>query len=128
MKKLLILLIAPILMATQCEDDNDPLVSTEYYIQNDSSIDLTYLTESATEFVIESNSSQFIAMSTNESFSIAPSENTAFDTVVLYKPDASGNLITAYEQDPINDANWEFATVSGFEYTYTVIITDQLLD
>ncbi len=128
MKKLLLLLIAPILMATQCEDDNDPLVSTEFYIQNDSSIDLTYLTDSATEFLIESNSSQFIAINTNSSSSVLPSENTAFDNVILYKLDPSGTFITVYEQDPINNENWELTIVSGFDYTYTLIITDDLLD
>lgn len=128
MKKFLILLIAPLLMATQCDDDNDPLVSTEYYIQNDSSIDLTYLTDDATEVLIESNTTQFIAINTDNTSSIAPSENITFNNVTLYKPDTSGNLVIAYQQEPINDSLWELNEISDFDYIYTVIITDDLVD
>ena len=128
MKKFLILLFAPLLMATQCDEDNNLMYATEFFIQNNSSIDLTYLTQDATELIIESNSSEFIAINTHTSTMVLPSENNAFNDITLYKPDSNGVLVTTYEQNPINDALWELSNPSPLDFEYTIIITDNLID
>jgi len=128
MKKLLILLIAPLLMATQCDEDDDPLNATEYFITNNSSISLTYLTPDANEILIESGSSQFIAIASHDSNNVLPSQSIAFDSVTLFKRNNENMLTTAYEQNPINDQLWELQELSSFSFEYYLEITDDLLE
>ena len=63
MKKRFLLLLAPLLMAIQCEED--PYFGTEYGIQNNSSYDLIIIFEEAGEVLIESQSYQYISKNSN---------------------------------------------------------------
>ena len=128
MKKFLLLLLAPLLMSTQCEKDNDPVFSTEYFIQNSSGIDLILITEEAGEILIESQSSQFIAVATDLDSFVLPSESVAFDAITLYREDGGGNRVIAYEQRPIADELWVLNNLSTYDTEYILTITDELLD
>lgn len=127
MKKLYLVLLAQLLMSTQCESDNDPVFRTEYYIQNNSSIDLLFITKEAGEISIKTQSSQFIAVASDLNFFVVPSENIAFDEVILYKEEAVGNKIVSYEQRPIMDDLWTLDEISENEAEYRLVITDELL-
>ena len=60
--------------------------------------------------------------------SIPPSENTIFNSLTLFKEDLNGILVTAYEQEPINNQLWEQNGSGDFDFGYTLIITDDLID
>jgi hypothetical protein len=127
MNKLLISLFAPLLMATQCDEGVDPLFATELFIQNDSSVDLTYLMQDATEVVIESNLLKPIAYNTNTTeSSVLPSESDTFDSSTLFKEEASGSMVRAYQQDLINNELWELNESGSFDFEYSLIIIDLL--
>lgn len=60
--------------------------------------------------------------------SIPPSENTIFNSLTLFKEDLNGILVTANEQEPINNQLWEQNGSGNFDFGYTLIITDDLID
>lgn len=62
MKKIFLALLLPLLMATQCDEDDDGLISyqTDYTIQNNTSVDLIFLTEDNQQIVIDSETSLVI--------------------------------------------------------------------
>lgn len=124
MKKIYLFLFVPLLLSFQCEDDLDPLYGTEFYIQNNASIDLIWLNTDGDEITIESQSEQFIAISTDRDFIILPSKTNAFDVIILYKKEESGALSMLYEQNPVIDELWVFNSMGDFEGTYTLVITD----
>ncbi len=129
MKKLFLLLLVPLLMATQCDDDLDNSgFETDYLLQNDSSIDLFLLTEGAVFIEIESQSVRSVGNTLNSTTSsIVPSESNVFSNIKLYKMDNS-NFILAYEQTPIDDDLWLFNEPSINRFEYTLIVTDELID
>lgn len=129
MKKLLILVFAPLLMATQCNEDMDPIFATEFYIQNNASVDILYLTQDAQEVLIKPNSRKSIAFDTNTTeSSILPSENSIFNSVTLFKSDGNGTMINAYEQDPINNELWVLHDSGSLDFEYTLYITNYLIE
>ena len=128
MKKVLLLLLATLFMAAMCDTDDEPVFSTDYFIQNSSSFDLYFITEDAGEILIESQSRQFIASATNLDSFVIPSENIAFNDITLYRKDSSGNLLITYEQEPIVDNLWSLNTLSNYEVEYVLIITDEILN
>ncbi|WP_431160806.1 hypothetical protein [Flagellimonas beolgyonensis] len=127
MKKFFLLLLAQLLMSTQCESDDDPVFRTEYYIQNSTSIDLILITKDAGEISIQSQSSQFMAVSTDLNSFVAPSKNIAFDEVRLYKEETEGHKTISYEQMPIVDQLWSFDEISSYDAEYRLVVTDELL-
>nr|WP_297783979.1 hypothetical protein [uncultured Allomuricauda sp.] len=127
MKKLLLLLLASLLMSMQCESD-DPVYGTEYIIKNSSSIDLILITEEAGEIVIESQSSQFIAVATDLNGFVDPSDTIAFEEITLYRAEDDGTKVSVYEQKPIVDSLWMFEESSSYDAEYRLIITDDLLN
>ena len=128
MKKVFLILLAPLLMSTQCETDSDPVFRTEYFVQNSSSIDLVLIAEAAGEILIESGSSQFIAVATDPDSFVMPSENTAFDEIRLYREGSGGDLLIAYGQKPIADDLWNLNTSSRYEAEFILVITNETLD
>lgn len=128
MKKLLLLFLVPLLMSTQCESDIDPTFSTEFFVQNISDQDLIYFTFEGREILIKSQSHQFIAVSSNTISFVKPSENKAFDHILLYRKDSSGNLTMIYEQNPIVDSLWTFEKLSTYEANFTLFINNELLE
>ena len=128
MKKAFLLLLAFLLMSTQCEEDTDPVFRTEYFIQNSSNTDLIWITIEAREILIESQSSQFIAAATDLDSFVLPSESIAFDEITLYREDSGGNLVIAYEQRPIADELWSLNKLSTYDMEYVLTITEEVLD
>lgn len=127
MKKIYLFLFVPLLLSFQCEDDIDPLFSTEYYVQNNSSVDLIWLNADAEEISIESQSEQFLGVSTDMDAIILPSNSLAINAITLYKKEESGALSMVYEQNPIMDEIWEFNAPFNFEGDYYLTISDTSL-
>lgn len=128
MKKVFLLLLATLFMSTTCDRDDEPVFSSDYFIQNSSSFDLYFITEDAGEILIESQSRQFIASTTNLNSFVIPSLNIAFNDITLYRKDSSGYLLITYEQEPIVDNLWSLNTLSNYEVEYVLIITDEILN
>ena len=128
MKKMLLLFLAPLLFSFQCEDEIDPLYSSEFYIQNNSSIQLIWLNVDMEEIPIERMSDQFIGVSTDKDFIVPPSKTLAVDAITLYKKEGSGARTMVYGQRPIEDDLWNFDKLSQYEGVYKLIITDASLD
>lgn len=124
MKKIYLLFLAPLLLSFQCEEDIYPLYSTEFYIENLSNTDLVWISETAGETLIASQSKQFIAAASDEVVFIKPSENIAFESITLYKKEENGDLTVVYEQQPINDDRWSFNMLTEYEVAYVLIITN----
>ena len=128
MRKLLIILfLAPLLMATQCESD-EIVVSTVYIIQNNSNTNLIFITQEAGETVIASQSSHIFNFGPNASTVVSPAENSNINSIQLFKLDSNQNQVLAYEQNPILDELWSLNELSSLEYEYSLIITDDLID
>lgn len=128
MKKLLVILfLSPLLVATTCESE-DIVVSTVYLIQNDSSTDLIFITEEASETVIASQSRHMFNSGPNASVVVSPAENNNINIIQLFKLDANQNQILVYEQNPILDELWSLNELSSEEFEYSLIITDDLID
>ncbi len=129
MKRLLLVLLAPLLMSTQCEDDFDNAgFETSYLLQNDSSITLFLLDERDSFREVETQSTLTIGSDLNsETNPITPSESFVFSDIKLYKMEDE-NFILVYEQTPINNSLWEFNEPLVNRFEYTLIITDELID
>lgn len=128
MKYLRLLFLAPLLMSFQCESDDEPVFKTDYFIQNNSSFDLIYITEEAGEIIIENQTRKRIATNTSLNSFIVPSENIAFSNITLNRVDSGRNITVVYEQDPIVDELWSENTLSTYDNEYYLIITDESLN
>lgn len=128
-KRFLLILLAPFLMATQCEDDfNDSGFETTYLIENDTSIDLFLLREDNSFEVIVARSSQSIGSELNsETSPIVPSESFVFSNLKLYKSE-DDNFILVYEQNPIINDLWIFNEPTMNRFEYTLILTEESID
>ena len=128
MRKLpIILFLAPLLIAIQCEPD-EIVVSTVYIIQNDSNTNLIFNTEEAGVTVIASQTSYVFNLGPNASTVVSPAQNSNINSIQLFKLDSDQNQVLAYEQTPIMDELWSLNELSSLEYEYTLIITDDLID
>lgn len=127
MKKIYVLFLASLLMSTQCESDDEPVLRTEFYIQNDSSTELIWISETAGEVVIKEGTKQFIGSVVDWVVFVKPSSGIAFDKVILYRKAENGDLIKTYEQQPIVDDVWRFNALSELEGAYALILTDASL-
>lgn len=85
MKKLFLVLVAPLLVSIQCEDDfNNSGFETSYLIQNNSNIDLFLLYETNSFVEIETQSTIAIGSDLNSTTNpIIPSESFVFSSVKL---------------------------------------------
>lgn len=128
MKKILLLLLAPLLMATQCDDDNDAVVSTEYFIENNASTDLTYINFNNELITIASNTTVNIGLAIDNDTTIPPSGNTDLPNIVLFASNEQGEQVQVYAQDPIDDSLWIQQTESASLTFYNLVITDDLLE
>ena len=128
-KRLFLLLLLPLLVATTCDDDNiDSGFETKYIIQNDSSIDLILFTEGGGQLPVASLSELLVTTDLNrETEPIPPEESFIFNNIKLYKM-VDSNFILAYEQNPINDDLWTLSEPSENRFEYKLIITDNVLD
>lgn len=129
-KRLFLVLLLPLFVATTCEDDDASIsgFETQYIIQNDSSIDLILFTEGGGQLPVASQSDFRIASDLNATTDpITPSESFIFSNIKLYKM-VDANFILAYEQNPIDDALWVFSEPTENRFEYKLIITDDLID
>ncbi len=129
MKKVFLILLLPLIVATTCEDDDlSSGFETEYIIENNSSIDLILLQEGNFQITIDSGASLTLATDLNqETNPISPNESFTFNSIKFYKKD-NDNFILAYKQDPIDDSLWAFNEPVTNRYSYTLTLTDDLLN
>ncbi|WP_299123597.1 hypothetical protein [uncultured Winogradskyella sp.] len=128
-KRLYILLLLPLIVATQCDDDDlSSGFETEYIIQNDTSLDLILFTEGGGQLPVASQSDLSVASDLNQTTDpISPSESFIFSNIKLYKME-NDNFILAYQQNPIDDNLWVLSEPSENRFQYKLIITDALID
>ena len=110
------------------QGERDPSFRTDYFIQNNSSIDIILTIDRRGQRLIERHSKELVGISTHCGSVVIPSENVAFKNIRINKGDAQNNLIMIYEQEPILDSLWTFSEESIYDFKYTLIITDELLD
>jgi hypothetical protein len=129
MKKVLFLLLAaPLLMATQCDDDldNSGFVTT-YIIQNEAGTDLYFLSDSGNFTIIPDQTLLDIGSELNsDTQAIQPSQNLSFSQIRLYRME-NQDFIQVYEQNPLDDALWEFDEAIQNSFEYTLRITADLI-
>jgi hypothetical protein len=135
MKKIFLILFAPLLMVLQCEED--PIYENIYKIQNNSSYDLIFITEEE-EVIVESSveyNPEYNIVQVSDSYSlIPPSENIVFNEITLYRDDSNGNRFVTYEQEPILDEFWTLDLSAGYgiedpNYNiWVLLITDEILN
>ena len=128
MKRVLLILLAPLLMSTQCEDDFvDSGFETTYLIQNDTNDDL-FLLENGQFTTIVARTLVPIASDLNpDTEPIRPSQTVALTHIKLYRSQG-GDFILVYQQDPINDESWDFEEPESNRFEYTLTITDTVID
>ncbi|MEN8884844.1 MAG: hypothetical protein ABF246_00485 [Winogradskyella sp.] len=128
-KRRYLLFLLPLIVATQCEEDElSSGFQTEYIIQNDSNTNFILFREGFEQVVIESASNYQLGSELNQTTNeIAPSESFVFNSVKLYIEE-NENFILIYNQDPIDDSLWEFSEPSENRFTYILTITDANLD
>lgn len=120
-KLLLVLLLGPLLMATQCEDDDEVFLINEYYIQNNTSVELVFLSLDENQIPIPVNSREILDGATEN---LLPSNNPDITDIKLYTTNANNSITLVYEQNPINDDLWVFSENSNGDVSYTLTITD----
>ncbi|WP_445383076.1 hypothetical protein [Robiginitalea sp. IMCC43444] len=129
MKKVFyLLLVAPLLMAMQCDDDydNSGFVTT-YLIQNEAGTDLYFLSDSGNFTLIPDQSQLDIGSELNpETQAIPPSQNPSISQIRLYQME-NQDFILVYEQNPLDDGLWEFDEPSQNRFEYTLRITEEEL-
>ncbi len=129
-KRLFLVLLLPLIVATTCDDDDNinSGFESQYIIQNNSSIDLILFTEGGGQLPVASQSEFRVASDLNNTTDpITPSESFIFSNIKLYKM-ADSDFILTYEQNPIDDALWVFSEPNENRFEYRLIITDDLLD
>ena len=127
MRKLALLFLLPLLLSMQCDSNDGLAYSTEFYVQNNSSVDLIWLNADEEEITIESQSEQFLGVSTDMDSFVLPSKTAAFNAITLYKKEETGVLVILYEQRPIVDNQWTFNTQWEYERDYMLTITNDSL-
>jgi hypothetical protein len=129
MKKLIyLLLLFPILVSFQCEDDLDTGFETSYVIQNDLNIALYFLNDGNAFVEIPSAGAVTIGSVLNpETSPITPSEAAVFEQIRLYIQEGE-DFTLVYTQDPLDDPQWTFDEPEVNRYEYTLVITADKLD
>ncbi|MGA9270454.1 MAG: hypothetical protein WBV45_07520 [Lutimonas sp.] len=125
MKKILfILLIAPFLLATQCDDDENSGFETTYMLENNTSVDL-YLLRPENRFLkIQSQSSETIGSELNSiTEPVSPEEALVIESIQLFER-VDEDFILIYEQDPLKNNAWIFMETSINRFVYTLVIND----
>jgi hypothetical protein len=128
-KNIYLLFLLPLLLAMQCgEDDEYSGFETSYYIENNASITLLYITDFDQIIKIEPQTIQLIGSSLNsETNPIPPTQSLLLSDIKLYK-DERGSFILVYEQDPLNDSDWQFSEPIENRFDYKLVIKDELLN
>ena len=128
MKRYFLVLLLPLLLSFQCEDDDFSGFETSYMIQNNTNSTLFYLDVENRLVEIAPQTSLLIRSDlNNETLPIPPSENLELSSVQLFKSVAS-DFVLSYEQDPIDDSFWTFEETSENRFEYSLIITESVVD
>ena len=128
MKRYFLVLLLPLLLSFQCEDDDFSGFETSYMIQNNTNSSLFYLDVENRLVEIAPQISLLIRSDlNNETLPIPPSENLELSSVQLFKSVAS-DFVLSYEQDPIDDSFWTFEETSENRFEYSLIITGSVVD
>jgi hypothetical protein len=128
MKKLFLLLLLPLVLATQCEDDISSGFETIYLIENRSSTDLLYLTPQNSFVEVPVDAEISIGSDLNsETNPIPPSDSFIFSEIKLYSDD-NESFILVYSQEPIDNASWQLNEPMVNRFEYKLIITDDVLN
>ncbi len=128
-KRLYLVLVLPLIIAMQCEEDDlSSGFETAYTIDNTSSRDLIFFRDGFPQVAINSNSNYQFATELNQvTEPIAPTAASVFSSIKLYE-DQEGSFILVYNQDPLNDDVWTLTEPFENKFIYTLNITDALLN
>lgn len=128
MKKIaIILLLAPFLLATQCDDDENSGFETTYILENSTNVDL-YLLRPENRFLkIPGQSSESIGSELNSiTEPIPPEDARVIQSIQLFER-VNEDFILIYEQDPLDNEAWTFTETSINRFEYTLVINDMQL-
>lgn len=128
MKKIaIILLLAPFLLATQCDDDENSGFETTYIIENSTDVDLYLLRRENRFLIIPGQSSESIGSELNSiTEPIPPEEAQVIQSIQLFER-VNEDFILVYEQDPLDNETWSFMETSINRFEYTLVINDMQL-
>lgn len=128
MKKKLLLLLVPFLLAFQCDEEELTGFETNYILQNDTSSDLFYLSENDNFIAVENQSRFSFGSSLNPVTSpITPADSELFSAIKLYVLTGS-DYVLVYSQDPIDNAAWGLSEPETNRFEYRLTITDSDID
>ena len=128
MRKYTYLLLLPLLVAMQCEDDINSGYETIYILENTTATNLLLLNDSGSFIDVNSGSETTIGSTLNsETSAILPSEAFIFSAVKLYVND-NDNFILVYDQDPLNDELWTLDEPEMNRFEYKLVITEDLIN
>ncbi|MGA9270624.1 MAG: hypothetical protein WBV45_08385 [Lutimonas sp.] len=124
----LILLLAPFLLATQCEDDENSGFETTYIIENDTGTDL-YLLRADNRFLqIKDQSSESIGSELNSiTEPVPPEEAQVIGGIQLFER-VNADFILKYRQDPLENEVWTLTEPSVNRFEYKLFIAESDLD
>lgn len=124
MKKKLFLLLVPFLLAFQCDEEELSGYETNYILQNDTYLDVFFVTEDNRYIPVESQSRFSIGSSLNPATSaISPSDSGLFSSIKLYALSGT-DYVLVFSQDPVDDAAWVLSEPETNRYEYRLTITD----
>ncbi|NDV43990.1 hypothetical protein [Flagellimonas sediminis] len=128
MKKKLLLLLVPFLLAFQCDEEEISGFETNYLLQNATTTDLFYLSENDNFIAVENQSRFSIGSSLNPvSSPITPADSELFSAIKLYVLTGT-DYVLVYSQDPIDDAAWVLTEPETNRFEYRLTITDSDLE
>lgn len=128
-KKIWVILLLPLLMSFQCDEDIiDDSFQTNLVIQNDSSFDLVLEVVPYNISQLLSQNNTYIDGSSSENGFILPSEFEFLESIKLYKRNEDEDLILVYEQTPIIDSLWVINESTTKDVDHILIIDDETID
>jgi hypothetical protein len=124
----IILFLAPFLLATQCDDDENSGFETTYILENSTSVDLYLLRPENRFLIIPSQSSESIGSELNSiTEPIPPEDALVIQSIQLFER-INGDFILRYEQNPLENDTWIFAETSINRFEYKLFITNPDID
>ncbi len=107
---------------------SNPIISTEYLIQNNSELDLILTIDEGVQRNVLQDKTFLVGKSDQCNIQVIPSENDIFQSIRVYKGDSRNNLVLLYTHQPILDSMWIMSKTSNNNFQYTLEINDELLN
>jgi hypothetical protein len=124
----LLLLLAPFLLATQCEDDENSGFETNYLMENDTGTDLYLMREDNRFLQIKDQSSESIGSELNSiTEPVPPEEAQVIEGIQLFER-VNTDFILRYRQDPLENELWTLTEPSVNRFEYKLVITETDLE